>query len=405
MSGAEDGHVDEAGEIARWVVREGLTGSDISVLLSGFSDRLLGMGCRLSRAYVALPTINPETRAVSHTWRRTGEVLRDAVEHERFPGAFDTSPIGYMLLHGIERRRWRLGPTDDLQEFSVLAELRAGGDTDYLAQIVAFGGSATTALRGAAFSACTDEPGGFVDDEVELLSGFVPLLALASYRIALSGVARDTLDIYVGHDAGRRILSGEMRRGYGHSLEAVLLFADLRGFTAAAETGGEGLVTRLGRHLEAIVEPIEALGGEVLKFMGDAVLAAFPVDEEAGPASACAAALRAAEDAVARNGAVEEGSAGAEPLGLDVALHRGSVFYGNVGGGTRLDFTVIGPAVNELSRIEALCGELRQPILMSAPFAECCGRPARSLGFHRLRGVGEAREVFAPAGGPGLSVR
>ena len=227
--------------------------------------------------------------------------------------------------------------------------------------------------------------------------GHVPTLALGAYRIALSSAAKAVLDAYVGHDASARILSGEIVRGEGHQVEAALLFADLSGFTALADASGADLVGRLGEHLSAIVEPIEASGGEILKFMGDGVLAGFGIKDAATPGPACAALLAGAREALARNALVNARHGDNTPLGLDVALHRGTVFYGNIGGGSRLDFTVIGPAVNEASRIERLCGEVSQPILMSDAFARCCGTPVTSLGFHALRGVSEKREIFAPA--------
>jgi adenylate cyclase len=154
-------------------------------------------------------------------------------------------------------------------------------------------------------------------------------------------------------------------------------------------------VARLGEHLGAMVEPIEAAGGEVLKFLGDGLLAAFQVEPGGTPERACAAALAAAQDALRLNHAVN--GRHAPELKLDVSLHLGEVYYGNIGAGRRLDFTVIGPAVNEASRLEGLCGQLGQPLLMSAPFARCCGRPSVSLGLHRLRGMAEPREVFRPA--------
>lgn len=384
-------------ELEAFIVSQGLGGGTIASLLQGCAERLLARGVPLSRAYIALPTISPDTRAMSVTWRRDG-LTRDGVEHERYPGAFDASPVAFMLRNGIATRRWRLSSPDGCEGYDLLQELRAQGDADYLVHLVAFGGAeAPTALRGVALSVCTDAPAGFRDEDVVLLERLAPLLALAAYRIALLDVTVDVLGAYVGRDAGRRVLSGEMRRGQGHVMPAALMIADLRGFTSVAETRGEGLIARLGEHLAAMAEPVEESGGEVLKFLGDGLLAAFPVDATAGSGQACAAALEAARRALARNAAVNARGGAQSRLPLDVALHLGDVFYGNVGAGRRLDFTVIGPAVNEVARIEALCGALDRPLLMSAPFAAQCGGEAVSLGRHRLRGVAEEREIFAPA--------
>ena len=250
------------------------------------------------------------------------------------------------------------------------------------------------ALPGTAISFGTDRAGGFSDADLALIAHIVPALALAACRTALLDVTIDVLGAYVGHDAGRRVLGGEMRRGRGHSLTAVLLFADLRGFTGVAETGGEALIARLGEHLAAMAEPIEEQGGEILKFLGDGLLAAYHVVDPEHSGEACSAALRSARQALDRNALVNEARPGEPRLDLHVALHLGEVFYGNVGAGSRLDFTVIGPAVNEASRIEALCESLSRPLLMSAPVAAACGEPALSLGRHRLRGVTEPREIF-----------
>lgn len=383
-------------DLTGFIVAQGLGQGSIDSLLAGFADRLLSGGVQLSRAYIALPTISPDTRAMSVTWRREG-LTRDGVEHERYSGAFDESPIAFMLREGIGARRWRLADPGGCESYALLRELREQVDTDYLVHLVAFGGAeAPTALRGVSLSVCTNAPDGFDAQSILLLEDLAPILALAAYRMALLDVTVDVLGANVGQDAGRRVLSGEMRRGQGHRRLGALLVADLRGFTRAAETGGEGLVARLGEHLAAMVEPVEAAGGQVLKFMGDGLLAAFPADEHDTPDSACPLALAAGLEALRRNAEVGRSRPG-ERLDLVVALHLGEAFYGNVGAGSRLDFTVIGPAVNEVARIEALCKALGRPLLMSAPFAAHCGSRTLSLGRHRLRGVAEEREIFEPA--------
>ena len=382
-----------------WLIGQGLEGAGLGPLLEGAAERLVGEGLPLGRAYLALPTVDPQIRVTNHVWRRDQGLSAEPIAHDRFQPAAADSPIFWMLERDLRRGRWRLGPGDPPTGFAVLDDLRAEGATDYLVHLVGFGGRAATALRGTALTFAADAPGGFPDAALARLDALAPALALAAYRIALLDVAVGVLDAYVGLDAGRRVLAGEMRRGHGEALTAALLFADLRGFTGAVETAatsrerGGAFIARLGDHLAAMVEPVEARGGEVLKFLGDGLLAAFPYASEAGPGDACAAALAAAREALALNAplAAEGG------LGLDVALHLGTVFYGNLGAGRRLDFTVIGPAVNELARMEALCGALGEPLLLSGAFAECCGAPVRGLGSHALRGVGAPRALFAPA--------
>lgn len=384
--------------IAHWIVDQGLTGPSLADLLDGLCERLVGAGLPIRRAFLAMPVINPDLRAISLRWRAGGGgIARETVPHVGVPDAFLSSPFWTMQQRGETFGRWRLGPGAPPTAHPVLDMLGDAGMTDYIAHLVSFDASRTRALEGCAISFATREPGGFSDEEVARLSAMVSLLGLAAYRFVTSDLLVEVLGCYVGRDAGHRVLRGEIRRGIGQSLSAALMFADLRGFTGVAEGSGEGLVGRLGDHLAAMVEPVEARGGEVLKFLGDGLLAAFPIEDATAPHAACAAALAAGMDALVRNRAVNLTYAGEPPLALDVALHRGEVFYGNIGAGRRLDFTVIGPAVNEASRIEAMCGVLDRALLMSEPFALCCGQGVVSLGRHKLRGVAEARELFGAA--------
>jgi adenylate cyclase len=388
---------DALASLRDWLVGEGLEGASLSSLLEGFATRLRATGYPLSRAALASAAIHPDIRAFSLNWHPATGVIEDVVQHDAPSDGFERSPLGYMVAENLHRRRWRLSDDEACSRFPLLAELRAEGHTEYALQLVRFGGSATIAIPGVALSASTTQPDGFSRAQLDLLNGLTPLLALAAYRIGLFAMTVGLLDAYLGHDAGLRILNGQIRRGHGERLGAAILIADLRGFTAATESSGAELIGRLGEHLEAIAEPIRAAGGEVLKFLGDGLLAGFSTAGTDAPDKACAAALTAAIEGIARNEAVNARHPDTTALPLDIALHRGEVFYGNVGGGGRLDFTVIGPAVNEASRIEALCGVLDRPILMSSVFAACCGHPVVSLGLHRLRGVKQAREIFALA--------
>ena len=384
-------------EIRDWLIGQGLEGDSLIGLTGGFGERVLAAGVPVARTYLALPSIHPTLRSESVTWLRGQPAFHEGMKHGEQLGAWEASPIYFMIQNGLERHRWDLTDPVAVGQFSLLGEMRDQGYTDYALSIVGFAGSPTTALQGTGLSACTDRPGGFRPEDIASLNALVPSLALAAYRIALSGITASVLGAYVGRDAGSRILGGEIVRGEGHRVEAALMFADLVGFTAVADASGEGLVGRLGEHLSAIVEPIEAVGGEVLKFMGDGVLAGYAIEEGGDPGPACAALLAGAREALVRNALVNTRHGDNTPLALDIALHRGAVFYGNVGGGSRLDFTVIGPAVNEASRIERLCGDLGRPLLMSADFAHCCGTDTVSLGQFELRGVGSRREIFTLA--------
>jgi adenylate cyclase len=376
-----------------WIIEQGLCGSDIGSLLAGFSERLVARGIPLVRAYLALPTVNPSVRVYTHAWTRAAGTVIEGVSHDRNDDALAVSPIGFMLREGLTECHWRFdGP--DAEAYEVFDAVRRVGGKDYLARLISFENADAPALRGFAVAFSSERDGGFLPDEIAAIDAVMPLLGLAAYRMTLFDLTVAMLDTYVGFSAGRRVLSGEIRRGSGTTITAALFVADLRGFTALADMAGVSLIGRLDRHLEAMAAPVAEQGGEVLKFMGDGLLAVFPIDETRPAEEACAAAIRAAQAAIARNEAVNRAHAGETPLPLDVALHCGDVFYGNIGAADRLDFTVIGPAVNEASRMEALCAALGCFVVMSERIARVSPARVRSLGCHRLRGITSERELF-----------
>ncbi|TDR85233.1 adenylate/guanylate cyclase domain-containing protein [Enterovirga rhinocerotis] len=377
-----------------WIVRVGLTSDDPASLLTGASERLLEAGIPLVRTHISFATLDPCKRAENIVWSRGHATRREFHDHEQFEQFFPQSPFPEMLKTGQLQRRWQLETPDDGQGFPVIQAIRDEGATDLVVQIVPFRGTSEI-FEGFAFSAATDRPGGFADPEVALLNELAPTMALSSYRIATSDALGSVLRAYLGAGPGDQILRGRIRPGEGHRIMAAILLADLRGFTSATEREGPGVIGRLGQHLGAIAEPVEAAGGEVFKFIGDGLLAAFPVSGETA-AAACDAAIAAAREAMARNDAVNTAHPGTPRLDLDIALHLGEVFYGNIGAASRLEFTAIGPAVNEAARLEGLCGQLDRAILMSESFARACSAPATSVGRFELRGVSGIREVFAP---------
>ncbi|MDP6473760.1 MAG: adenylate/guanylate cyclase domain-containing protein [Alphaproteobacteria bacterium] len=205
-------------------------------------------------------------------------------------------------------------------------------------------------------------------------------------------------DAYLGRDAARRVLSGEIERGHVETVSAVLFYSDLCGFTALGDRmDGHELVELLNEYLACMAEPVEARGGQVLKFMGDGMLGTFELPAEGG--ATCVGALEAALDALSRVGELnkERRAAGRPIMALNVALHLGDVAYGNVGSPMRLDFTVIGPAVNEVSRLEAMCDPLERRLLISEAFADAIpadGPELLPLGRHGLRSVREPVHLF-----------
>jgi adenylate cyclase len=317
-----------------------------------------------------------------------------------------------MLLDGVAERRCDLTDVATVTGVPLFEELRAAGMTEWLGRLFPMGElvpqvgwtvEAEHAERLALVCALTtDRPGGFSDADRTILNQVLPVFALAVKAVTMRALGHGLLAAYLGDDPASRVFAGTVQRGEVQSVEAVLFYTDLRGFTAIADaTPGKELIALLDECFECMVAPITRHGGEVLKFMGDGLLAAFAV-RPAGRAEVCAAALDAAIEALALIETVNarRRTAGLQTAGLDLSLHIGTVQYGNVGTAQRLDFTVIGPAVNEASRIEKLCEPLGHSLLVSQAFTEAATASRHrlvSLGRHRLRGVREETELFALA--------
>ena len=295
------------------------------------------------------------------------------------------------------RRQLFAGP--EACDFPVLHELLAAGATDYFGQLFVFGERGDPAQgSGVVYSFATDRPGGFGDDDLKLLRASLPGLSLALKAHAGYVIASALLQTYLGGDAGRRVHAGAIERGSVERIRAVLWYADIRGFTAIADATPELLIDLLDQVFEVLTGSLRQRGAQVLKFLGDGMLATFPVDD-ANCADTCRMALDAAGEAMHGIAALNATRAGQDkPVApVDLALHLGDVLYGNVGAVDRLDFTVIGPAVNEVARIEALCEPLNRNVLVSAELAAACGvsgERLRPLGYHTLRGVRDAREIY-----------
>ena len=286
-------------------------------------------------------------------------------------------------------------------DFPILVEFRDQGATDYLARITPFGDDGIIDGRtGIVCSWTSDRPAGFSDVEIAILDRLQPRLALTVKTVLGLEITRNVVDAYVGPKTGRRILRGEIRRGATETIHAVIFYADLRGFTALSDrVARDELVPMLDQYLECIVQPVVDHGGEVLKFMGGGLLVTFDLDAT-GEDSICRIALDSAVTALrlTRELNTVRAAAGKPTTGLDVALHLGDVLYGNVGGRDRLDFTVIGPAVNEASRIEGLCDQVGRRLLISDSFAsaatQCTGQLV-SVGKFQLRGLAREQEIFS----------
>ncbi|ACS41137.1 adenylate/guanylate cyclase domain-containing protein [Methylorubrum extorquens] len=377
------------------------TASDeAEAIIAEFCEALVAAGLPLWRLSLAVPVIDPLFRGVSVAWRRgQGMAVFPTVHGPEGEDTFLRSPVGWLRANDLSFVRWRLDQSNGCPDLPLLDALRQAGGTDYLLHAAAF--APGSAMEGVGISFATDRPGGFSQAEQAVVAGLVPVIALVTAKLSLSHAIREMLDTYLGPATGARVLAGEMRRGQSTVVHAAILLADLRGFTAVADRDDPlKVVGWLDEHFDALGEPVQRHGGEISKFLGDGFLAVFPVAEpDALTCPACTGALDAAREALARNDRLNASRRqdGLPPLEADIVLHYGRVVSGNVGTDRRLDFTVIGRAVNEASRIERLCDGLERSLLLSDAFARRCGASLVPVGEFALRGVGRKQRIWGLA--------
>ncbi|HYZ40852.1 MAG TPA: adenylate/guanylate cyclase domain-containing protein, partial [Stellaceae bacterium] len=362
-----------------WAVRQGLLGIAAAELFDGFCQRLIIAGVPLWRGFAGMRTLHPQWAGYTYTWLRDLNAIRP-VQFERsdqYEQEVLNSPFTYLnrqaKTSNAEGDPWRhlrrrlAGPEAQL-DFPLLEGLAAAGATDYFVETVRFGADGDPSRgMGIGYSFATDRPEGFREDDLMLLKAVLPAVSLAMMTHAGHTIASGLLESYLGSDAGRRVHSGAVERGSVESMRAVLWYADIRGFTAIADANpGHAVIELLDEIFETLTASLRRRGGQVLKFMGDGMLATFPLTE-ANADEICQRALDAAAEAMHALGRLNRArcEAGKPIAEVDLALHIGEVLYGNVGAVDRLDFTVIGPAVNEVARIETLCEPLGRRGLVS----------------------------------------
>jgi adenylate cyclase len=380
-------------DIARWLgdgPRDERYSPD---LLSDLCERLKACGIPLWRVALFVRTLHPEIMGRRFLWQDgQGTKLTNAPFGVLEQEDFRLSPVAHVYVTG-QKLRLRLAHDGQADGFPLAKELRAEGATDYIAMPLTFSNGEIHVV-----SLTTQHPGGFEEAQLAALETVAgPFARIVEIR-ALRRTGAILLDTYIGHQAGERILSGQIRRGHAESIRSAIWLSDMRGFTTLADRlPAMALIDLLNCYFDCQVPAIAEHGGEVLKFMGDGLLAIFPSpDEGQGITEACTRALAAARIArekvgeLARSGTVE-GSAG---LRLGLALHFGEVLYGNIGGGNRLDFTCIGPAVNLAARLEKLAGRLGRVIVASSEFAQHCPTAFEQLGEFSLSGFRTAETVY-----------
>jgi adenylate cyclase len=390
-----------------WAVRQGLQGRAVDALFDQLCRRLVIAGVPLWGAFAGMRTLHPQWEAYGYTWARHLNAMELAQWERSRDRDWLSGPHAYLIEQmrdpaapdEASLRRRLAGPEAHL-DFPILKTLAAAGATDFLAHVRRFGTAGDPSRgSGVAYAFATDRPGGFSDDDLTLLQSVLPAVSIAVMAQASHTIAASLLGAYLGADAGQRVHAGAVERGALETIRAVLWYADVRGFTPIADAWpGPILIDLLDSVFETLAAALRPRGGQVLKFLGDGMLAILPF-EQLSQHETCRLALDAAGDATVALDALNAGrrEAGKPTAAVDLALHCGEVLYGNVGAVDRLDFTVIGPAVNEVARIEALCEPLDRKVLVSAEFAAAAGDTGRLelVGRHTLRGVREAREIFA----------
>ncbi len=384
---------DAAKAVARWLLAEGRQIARLEDLLAGLCQRLLAAGVPIDRVGMHIRTLHPQVAAVRVLWRVDASApTKTAYGHDVPVGdLFLKSP--FFVVYGTGRPvRRRIGDPDCPRDFTILDELRAEGMTDYYVTPLTFSQGRTHAMTWA-----SRQRGGFSDADIAAIDSLLPAISMIAEARESRRISKTLLDTYLGPQAGARVLNGSIRRGDAETIAAALWFCDMRGFTELSERlPRDAVIGTLNDYFECMAGPIHANGGEILKFIGDALLAIFPMKDDLDRDRVCFTALDAAQEALRDLEALNErrSRSGEDPIRIGLALHAGAVMYGNIGAPERLDFTVIGPAVNLVTRIEGLCPVLGRPLLTSARFASPCGSKLVSLGRYPLRGIAEEQEVF-----------
>jgi adenylate cyclase len=385
------------------VVRRGLEGSQETDLLIKFCEDCNAAGLPLARALVIIDTLHPVHEGTVFRWRNDNAEEDAATQDGRTTegeaaASWQRSPFYHLLQTGGEELRRRIAFGDPI-DFPSIQEMKDLGYTDNIIFVRRFAEGATIGEMDCVYSSwSTRSDKGFSDADIAALRRLAPPLLLAMKSAALTKVADTLVEVYLGRDAGQRVIKGRIQRGVADRIEAALWFSDLRSFTTITDTAKPTeIIPLLNDYAEAVITSIHEVGGDVLKLIGDGTLALFRGDDLS---DACRRALRAEE--IARNRVKElneKRRAEEQPItSVYVGLHVGEVFYGNIGSVDRLDFTVVGPAVNETSRIASMCRSVDRPILISSTFADAL--PAAelsqlvSVGRFALRGVGQAKELF-----------
>lgn len=386
-----------------WLVGQGLTGLPENDLIRGFCERARDGGLNLSRGLVFIDTLHPIFEGRGFRWNDTATNEADffeygSTDHGEAATNWRRSAFFHMLENGYDEIQ--IGITDlEANRFSIMGDLAKGGHRHCIAFVHRFGEAGTMGQMDCLYSYwATRREDGFEPHELSALRDLVPALGLAIKMAAQVEIARTLGRVYLGRDAAEQVLRGKITRGVTERIKAVLWFSDLRGSTGISESiGPDEIIPFLNDYAEASIAAIHDSGGDVLKLIGDGVLAMFTGDDM-GHAKRCA--LRAEhqfrKNMLALN--AKRSAAGRPVTTAYLGLHVGEVFYGNIGSDDRLDFTVVGPSVNEVSRIASMCSSVDRPLLTSSAFYNGLDATGRrhlvSTGRFALRGIGHAQDLY-----------
>ena len=378
----------ELDKVVEWLTSGARSAKASEMLLQQTCERLVAAGVPLYRVAAFVTTPHPDLFGRAFIWRRGSDVVVNTANFD-LPSSpqFTQSPL-ILVYRSLKEARFRMDDPES-RRFPLFDDLRKEGVTDYIALPLLF---MDDSVHVASWT--TKEPGGFSEEHLIALRRIIGPFARLGEIFAQRRIATTLLDTYVGNSAGERILAGQIRRGHTEAMQAVIWLSDLRGFTALSDRlPAETVVEILNRYFDCQVGSIKSRGGEILKYMGDGLLAVFPVGEHAS--KVCEDVLEAAREARANVEAMQF------PIGetverfrFGVALHVGRVLYGNIGGGNRLDFTCIGPAVNLAARLEKIASRLHRTVIASHAFVEACADDWEDLGEFPIAGFTIASRVY-----------
>ncbi len=390
--------------IREWLVDQSLGDNDIVEMFETLCMRMVAVGIPIKRAKLLWPTLHPLFQAETVNWFRGEKAVLEQFQHqENESDDWKASPLKFIIDNDVDVFRRQLTGPNELVDFELLKDLKEQGYTDYLAHSTPLDGYSSNARnsrikRGIVVTWTSDRPDGFSEDDLRSLQKIQRRFAVACKSVIQSRISRNVTNTYLGNRAGNSVLDGNIRRGDGETTSAVVWYSDMRNSTSLAESmPPDDYFAMLNSYFEATAEPVVNNGGEVLEFIGDAVLGIFPYTKESELKSAAKAANQALDQAIQTAAAsnTDRESQGAERFKFGIGLNVADVMFGNIGIPSRLSFSVIGPTINEVARIENMTKFLQQPVLASHKFASLDPGRWKSMGEHKLEGVLDPAELFS----------